>query len=182
MTTAPHEERRAASELSAARPAIGLLTHGAGDPNNSTIWSGVADFARQNGLNLICFPGKPLRSSTEFEAQSNVVFDLVNTGTLAGLVIWLAGLAHRADLGEIRQFCERYKPLPIVTVGTLLEGIPGVLVDNYHGMRNVVTHMIETHGHSRIVFIRGPEHHQEAEQRYRAYLDLINRGVGPHDP
>ena len=98
MTTAPHEARQTAQGVSTARPAIGLLTHGAGDPNNSTIWSGVADFARQNGLNLVCFPGKPLRSSPEFEAQSNVVFDLVNTQTLAGLVIWLAGLAHRADL------------------------------------------------------------------------------------
>ena len=169
-------------EWPGGRPTIGLLTHGAGDPNNSTIWSGVADVATENGVNLICFPGKPLRSVTEFEAQSNVVFDLIDTRSLDGLVIWLAGLAHRAGLDELREFCERYTSLPIVTVGTLLEGIPGVLVDNYHGMRNVVRHMVETHGHSRIVFIRGPEHHQEAEQRYQAYLDVLSEQGISIDP
>jgi hypothetical protein len=64
--------------MSVGRPTIGLLTHGPGDPNNRAIWSAAAHVARENGVNLICFPGKPLRSTLEFEAQSNVIFDLVN--------------------------------------------------------------------------------------------------------
>jgi signal transduction histidine kinase/DNA-binding LacI/PurR family transcriptional regulator/CheY-like chemotaxis protein len=168
--------------MSVGRPTIGLLTHGPGDPNNRAIWSAAAHVARENGVNLICFPGKPLRSTLEFEAQSNVIFDLVNPEIVDGLVLWLAGLAFRVDLDEIRAFCERYRPLPIVTVGTLLEGIPGVLVDNYHGMRLVVTHILAAHGRTRIAFVRGPEHHQEAEQRYQAYLDVLAEHGLPFDP
>jgi signal transduction histidine kinase/DNA-binding LacI/PurR family transcriptional regulator/DNA-binding response OmpR family regulator len=164
------------------RPTIGLLTHGAGDPSNFTVWSGVADAAREHGVNLICFPGKPLRSIHGFEAQSNIIYDLVDPHTIDGLVIWLAGLTLRVEPEEIRTLCERYQPLPIVTAGSLLKGIPGVVVDNYHGMKDVVNHMIEVHGCMRIAFIRGPDQHQEAEERYSAYLDALAEHGLPFDP
>ncbi len=131
---------------------------------------------------MICFPGKPLRSQVGFEAQSNVLYELVDPEMIDGLVLWLAGLTLQVDLEEIRVFCERFRPLPIVTVGVHLEGFPCVTVDNYHGMRNIVEHLVEEHGHSRIAFIRGPEHHQEAEERFLAYQDVLNDHGIPFDP
>ena len=56
------------------RRTLGLLTHGAGDPNSHMVWAGVASVAQERDVNLICFPGKPLRSPLEFEAQSNVLY------------------------------------------------------------------------------------------------------------
>lgn len=164
------------------RPTFGLLTHGAGDPNSHTIWAAVASVAQAQDVNLICFPGKPLHSPHGFEAQSNVLYDLVNEEELDGLVIWLAALTHQADLKEVKQFCARYRSFPIVTVGVLVKDIPGVLVDNYQGMRDVITHLIDEHGHSRIAFIRGPELHQEAEDRYRAYVNVLADYGIPFDP
>jgi signal transduction histidine kinase/DNA-binding LacI/PurR family transcriptional regulator/DNA-binding response OmpR family regulator len=166
---------------STARATIGLLTHGAGDPNNRAIWSGVAEAAREHGVNLICFPGKPVRSLIEFEAQSNVIYDLVDTCKIDGLVIWLAGLTLRVDVAEIQEFCARYSPLPMAVIGTLLEGIPSVLVDNYNGMREVLNHLVQVHGRRRIAYVRGPEQHQEAEERYRAYLDVLGENGLPFD-
>jgi signal transduction histidine kinase/DNA-binding LacI/PurR family transcriptional regulator/DNA-binding response OmpR family regulator len=166
----------------AGRPTIGLLTHGGGDPVGHFVWSGVASIARERGANLICFPGKPLRSSHGFEAQSNVLYDLVDLEMIHGLVLWLAGLTLQVNLEEIRVFCERYRPLPVVTVGVHIDGIPCVTVDNYHGMRDVVTHLVEGHGHTRIAFIRGPEHHQEAEERYLAYRDVLRENGLHFDP
>ena len=57
------------------RLTLGLLTHGAGDPNSHTVWAGVASIAQEREVNLICFPGKPLRSPLEFEAQSNILYE-----------------------------------------------------------------------------------------------------------
>jgi signal transduction histidine kinase/DNA-binding LacI/PurR family transcriptional regulator/AraC-like DNA-binding protein len=160
-------------QLRPGRPTIGLLTYGAGDPVGHMVWAGVADVASERGVNLLCFPGKPLHSAHGFEAQSNVVYDLVTPELIDGLVIWLAGLTQRVDLDEAQAFCARFRPLPIVTAGVLVEGIPGVTVDNYHGMKEVVSHLIEVHGRIRIAFIRGPQHHQEAEARYQGYADAL---------
>lgn len=168
--------------FSNSRPTLGLLTHGSGDPVGHFVWSGVADVVQSHDANLICFPGKPLRSPDGFEAQSNVLYDLVNTQRIDGSIIWLAGLTFQIDLEEVKIFCERYRPLPIVTVGVHVDGIPCVTVDNYHGMHNVVAHLVEVHRRSRIALIRGPEHHQEAEERYQAYKDVLQEHHLPFDP
>jgi signal transduction histidine kinase/DNA-binding LacI/PurR family transcriptional regulator/CheY-like chemotaxis protein len=162
------------------RYTIGLLTQGAIDPNNRAIWSGAAAAARDTGMNLICFPGRTIRSPAEFEAQSNIIYDLIDSRTLDGLVVW--GLTPWLDVEETWAFLRRYRSLPIVTTGILLDGMPGVSVDNYHGMREVVTHLIDEHGRRQIAFIRGPAFHQEAIDRYQAYLDVLaERGI-PLDP
>ena len=164
------------------RPTLGLLTHGAGDPNSHTVWAGVASVAQERDVNLICFPGKPLRSPLEFEAQSNILYELVSAQSIDGLVIWSAGLPLFVDRPEMNAFCQRFRPLPMVTAGVPIEGIPGVSVDNYRGMRAVVSHLVEVHRRTRIAFIRGPEYHQEAEERYRAYLDVLSDYGIPFDP
>jgi signal transduction histidine kinase/DNA-binding LacI/PurR family transcriptional regulator/DNA-binding response OmpR family regulator len=154
-------------------PTIGLLTSGGDDPVDHMVWAGAADLARERGVSLLCFPGKPLHAPHGFDAQSNVLYDLVTPESVDGLIIWLAGLMQRADLEEARDFCARYDDLPIVTTGVLVKGIPGVTVDNYHGMHQVVSHLIETHVRSRIAFICGPEFHQEAIDRYRGYVTAL---------
>ena len=55
------------------------------------MWAGVASVAQERDVNLICFPGKPLRSPLEFEAQSNVLYELVSRQSIDGLVIWSRG-------------------------------------------------------------------------------------------
>jgi signal transduction histidine kinase/DNA-binding LacI/PurR family transcriptional regulator/AraC-like DNA-binding protein len=156
-----------------SRVTLGLLTHGAGDPCGHMVWAGVAAAAAEHDVNLICFPAKPLRSPLGFEALANVLYDLVSPSRLDALVIWLAGMTIFVNTEEARHVCERYRPLPMVTAGGLIEGLPGVVVDNYHGMWNVVAHLIEVHGHRRIAFVRGPANHQEAEERYTAYVDAL---------
>ena len=172
----------ACSRSPGKRLTLGLLTHGAGDPNSHSVWAGVASVAQEHDANLICFPGKPLRSPLEFEAQSNVLYELVGAQNVDGLVIWSAGLPLFVGRQEINAFCERFRPLPMVTAGVPIEGIPGVSVDNYRGMRAIVSHLIEVHRRTRIAFIRGPESHQEAEERYRAYQDVLAEHGIPCDP
>ena len=83
----------------ARRHTVGLLTHGAGDPNSEAVWAGVESVAREHDVNLICFPGKPLRSPHGHEAQSNVIFDLAGPENVDGLIIWSGVLSHRVRPG-----------------------------------------------------------------------------------
>ena len=135
---------------------IGLLTQGAVDPNNRSIWAGAVAAAKDAGVNLICFPGRTLHSPFEFEAQSNIIYDLVDSHNVDGIVVWLAGLNSWISQKENKTFLERFDGIPVVTVGILVDGFPGVVVDNYRGMCDVVSHLIEVHQKSRIAFIRGP--------------------------
>jgi DNA-binding LacI/PurR family transcriptional regulator/anti-anti-sigma regulatory factor len=165
-----------------SHPTIGLLTYGATDPNSHALWSWVDSVTREHGANLICFPGNPLRSPRGFEARANVLYDLVGPENVDGLVVWSTVLAYYVGAKEVAAFCERYRPLPIVSVALSLEGFPSVVVDNYQGMRDAVLHLIQAHGYRRIAFIRGPAGHPEAEERYRAYADALAEHDIPPDP
>lgn len=162
------------------RITLALLTQGAIDPNNRSIWSGAAAAARDTGVNLICYPGRTVSSPAKFEVQRNVIYRMVDVQTVDGLVFW--GLNPWVNLDETYAFLRRFSPMPVVTTGVVLEGIPGITADNYHGMREVVTHMITTHNRRRIAFIRGPAVHQEAIERYQAYLDVLKEYNIPFDP
>lgn len=160
---------------------LALLTQGANDPNNRAIWSGAAAAARDVGVNLICYPGRPMRSPAEFESQRNIIYRMVDMQTVDGLVI-MGGLIAWVDIEETYVFLEKFRPRPIVSIGVILDGIPGVSADNYHGMREVVSHLISAHNRRRIAFIRGPANHQEAIDRYQAYLDVLKEYDIPLEP
>jgi signal transduction histidine kinase/DNA-binding LacI/PurR family transcriptional regulator/DNA-binding response OmpR family regulator len=160
------------------RITLALLTQGAIDPNNRAIWSGAAAAAHDAGVNLICYPGRPMRSPAEFEVQRNIIYRMVDVHTVDGVVFW--GINPWMDMEETYSFIRRFHPMPIVTTGIVLEGIPGVTADNYHGMREVVSHLINVHHRRKIAFIRGPANHQEANDRYQAYLDVLKEyGIPP---
>jgi DNA-binding LacI/PurR family transcriptional regulator/GAF domain-containing protein len=165
-----------------ARRTIGLLLDNTWDPIAWDVWAGAHDVAWARDVNLICVPGGALHSPIEFDVQANVLYDLIGADNVDGLIIWGGGLGQFVGAEEIRRLCEQYRPLPIVNAALLLEGIPSVRVNNYRGMREAVTHLIETHGYRRIGFIRGPGGHPEAEDRYHAYADTLAEHDIPLNP
>ena len=161
---------RAKRKKSRKRLTIGYMMPWLHDPAYRVLWSGVHDAACAHDVNLICFPGAQLRHPRL--AHRNAIYDLATPETLDGLILGSAALASFISPEEFEAFYQRYRPLPMVSFQRALEGIPSVTVDNAQGMRDMVSHLVETHGCRRIVFIRGPEEHQEAEAEVRADDDL----------
>jgi DNA-binding LacI/PurR family transcriptional regulator len=155
------------------RPIIGFITASITKPWELLQWQGAVDAAQERDANLICFVGGELHNSDGFNAQANVLYDLVNTEKLDGLVICSSILSQFMSQGEIEHFVSRYQPLPIISVNFAVEGIPHILMDDYQGMCEALVHLIEVHGYRRIAFIRGPEEHSGMQDRYRAYTDIL---------
>ncbi len=155
------------------RRTIGFLTAYIDIDVSRRLWRGVVDAAARHNINVVCFPGGGLHAPTEFEAQRNVIYDLVNPASLDGLISWSSTIAGSLDPADIRAFHQRYRPLPMVCLTQPVQGIPTLSVDSYQGMRAAIIHLIEVHGYRRMAFIRGPAEHYYAQERYRAYLDVL---------
>ncbi len=154
------------------RPTIGYIApdiHGA----SQLQWRGVLDAARHYDLNAICFPGSSLHIPLGFRSQSNILYDLISSQTVDGLISWASALGNYTDADELQRFHERYRPLPVVTIGRTLPGFPSLLMSSYDGLYAAMTHLIEYHGYRRIAFVRGPEDHFYAQERFRAYTDAL---------
>lgn len=164
------------------RPTIGYFTTSIGESVSQAIWSGVVGAARDLDVNLVCFAGEGARTTSTFPDPANVAYDLASPKSLDGLVSWASALGRSLPHEQILDFHRRYRPLPMVSLTLPLAGIPTVVIDSYQGMRDLITHLIETHGYHRLVFIQGPEGHYYAEERYRAYTDALVAYDIPLDP
>ncbi len=159
--------------MTRARRTIGLLVDWLEDEYQNKVLAGVDAEAQANGVSLVCFTGGVLRSPFRFGARRNFIYDLAGAGCVDGLIIMSGTLGNYVGPGKLARYCERYRPLPMCSVGIALAGIPSVLVDNATGMREAISHLIVAHGYRRIAFVRGPGVNEEAEDRYRVYREVL---------
>jgi DNA-binding LacI/PurR family transcriptional regulator/signal transduction histidine kinase/ActR/RegA family two-component response regulator len=129
--------------------------------------------ARELGVNLVVFFGRDLYEPHFACPAHNAVFDLVHSDRVDGVVVVSGVLTSSCGAERLPAFLERYRPLPMCSVGVSVPGVPSLLVDNELGINNVVQHLVKVHGHRRIVFVSGPAQSPEAQVRLQAYHDAL---------
>ena len=162
-------------------PTIGLFIDWLDNQYKLEFINGAGDFARAHQINLLCFEGGCIHSSREYEAQRTILFDLVDQENVDGLIIMSAVIGHFTTHDVIAEFCKKFHPLPVISIAMKFDGIPSMLNDNTAGMRDLVTHLIEIHGFSRIAFITGPAGNQDALERYEAFQAVLREHGISHD-
>jgi DNA-binding LacI/PurR family transcriptional regulator/signal transduction histidine kinase len=155
------------------RITIGLLTDWIEQRYQASVYAGIVDVIKEKEINLLSFVIGSLREPYEYISQRNVIADLVGPENVDGLILMAGALSNYISRDEMNAFIEYYRPLPITSIALPLAGIPSILVNNKAGMRDAIIHLIKVHGHHRIAFIRGPVGHQEAEERYQAYTEIL---------
>jgi DNA-binding LacI/PurR family transcriptional regulator len=132
----------------------------------------IEETAKRQGYNLI-FSGVENPGETELLAA---IDDLCEQ-QVDGLVI---GVRFEDWIAAVRKHC---RGVPFVTVGNRIDDdIPGVVVDEFHGVRLATRHLLEL-GHQHIACISGPPDWPAAKERYRAWHTTIKkagRQPGPH--
>lgn len=172
--------QRPRERLSGKAPNIGVLLDCMGDQYQAAVLRGMQDAAHHAGANLRCFVGGQLPSTPVLRGRHRV-YDLCSSRNVDGVVVLGNTLAHRVGNAALGRHCERYRPLPLVTIGVKLPGFPSVTVDNEVGMRGVLEHAIVDHGARRVAFVRGPLANAEAELRVSAYRATLAEHGLPFD-
>ena len=96
-----------------------------------------------------------------------------------GLLVFTASLEKE----ELRRLNKINFPL-VLMHQTPPEGmnIPVITIENKDGAELLVSHLIEKHGRRRIVFLQGPEGHEDSQWRERGYRDALESHGIPFDP
>lgn len=167
-------------------PTIGALVGNLTIPYQFDVWSGIRDAAHNKAVNLLCFRGErlpvPFDRTKGFHPSSYyTLYDLISDRLLDGLII-VGTAAFLDSTAEVTALCAYYRPLPIVTLVASIPGIHSIQVDNAHGIKMLVRHLIDVHQFRRIAFITGPEGNEEAAQRYHAYVETLKEADIPIDP
>ncbi len=148
----------------------------------AAIWKGVITRAKEKNSNLLCFLGGPLASPEAHHRPRNGIYDLVSGEAVDGIIILSATIGNFVNTRKLAAFHKRFAGIPTVTVGVATSGTTGILIDNTQGMRELMNHLIGDHGYRKIAFIKGAEGNEEAETRFRAYLQALRENKIPYDP
>lgn len=156
---------------------IGIVCGTTDDPYTNGLVEGAASVAREGGGRLVAFylvdvPPRPSWTTPFTEGR-----ELVEVAGLDGLLI-SAQLSHAKSKEEFAAFCHSTAPLPRVTLSVRVEGLPAVVPAVEGQMRELMRHLLDDHGYTRLAYIGGPPGQQEAEGRKAIFLDeLARRGL-----
>lgn len=155
---------------------LGLLLEHVEAGYLSAILDGINAAVEEQDVNLLCFTGGGLlgRPNIPFDSQRNILYEMSNSTNVSGLII-MGSVGTYVSNRELRKFHHKYQPLPTVSIGTPLENIFNVVVDNNKGLRDALFHLTDVHNYKRIAFIRGPENVPEAQIRYDIYKDVLSK-------
>jgi LacI family transcriptional regulator len=99
------------------------------------------------------------------------MLDVVDTmrGRVDGLVV-MAPDVTLAPLDDLRA-----RAMPVVLLNSATTGGDAITIDNYGGAQAMMHHL-QGLGHTRIAFVRGPQHNADARERLRGYRHAM-RGM-----
>jgi DNA-binding LacI/PurR family transcriptional regulator len=143
---------------------------------------GALDEAERRGISLVIVAGGILSGRGRNGTHRNFLFELVSRQGFDGAIVMSGTLGNELGIESVEELAGELGDLALCSVASPLGGHPWVRADNAAGMRAAVEHLVVSHGHRRIAFIRGPAVNQEAESRYQAYRDVLTAQGIDFDP
>ncbi|MBN1698294.1 MAG: substrate-binding domain-containing protein [Spirochaetales bacterium] len=160
------------------RTAIGFFVTKLDYEYQKEIWRGICDEAVCRDIDIICFPGEIIQSKYRFESQANVIYQLAGRENVDGIIILASTIGQCITKDELYHFIRSYQALPVVSIGLTFENVPSVIAENKTGLFSLIEHLITGHRCRKFAFISGPRGHQEAEERFNVFRDVLaNHGI-----
>lgn len=154
---------------------LGVMTDRISEPYQGALVAGAIEATKAAGANVLCFVGAPIPKESRLSGRHRT-FELIGPNCVNGVVALVGTLMHDVGKDGVAEYCRRQFPdTPLCSVGANIEGWPSLTTSNREGVREVIGHLVQEHHCRHLAFVRGPLANEEAESRYRGYLDALNK-------
>jgi DNA-binding LacI/PurR family transcriptional regulator len=161
-----------------ARTTVGVMIDNVDEDFQRAIWTGLESAAQEAGVNVVHFLGGALDPADPATLPRNRVFGLMTPASVQGLIIASTVMATHVGNEALDAHCQRYRPLPMVSLGFPLASMPSVLCDSQLGLKDLIEHLVEQHGRRRFMFIGGTSGNADSLERERIFHEtLAARGI-----
>ncbi|WP_193755532.1 substrate-binding domain-containing protein [Psychromonas sp. psych-6C06] len=139
------------------------------------LYLGMKEALQDKEVDLTVFVGGALQGKETLcsDLADNTAYELAQKGDFDGIIIYGGAIGQLISKEEVEAFCNSFSPIPVVNISLQLPNIPSVVISNYQGMYKLTEHLISAHDCNNFAFIKGPETHEEAEQRFNAFHDAL---------
>ncbi|MBQ1782554.1 MAG: substrate-binding domain-containing protein [Gammaproteobacteria bacterium] len=134
-----------------------------------SLLSGARAVLEAAGYPVVSVVGGYLPAADEWPDNRNWIYDYVAGQQLSGVIYYGGGVGYRAGLVPTRQLARQFGNVPVINLGSELDGTASVVADNFSGMKALVTHLIVERGFKRFAFVHGPLCNSEALERFSGF-------------
>ncbi len=142
----------------------------------------VEGAARQAGFDLLAVVGRQLEEQHPHSRAMNAAYEWLTSEAVEGVILLSAAMANHSGADAVLTLVDKLRPLPVCSIGVVIEGVPSILLDNAEGMRAATQHLIEVHGCRQIAYISGPANNPESIERLEGYRSALAQAGLNLDP
>lgn len=119
--------------------------------------------------------------SDVLQKSLSTIYELPDLSLFDAVIIFYPGLNFRESIDLIVKKA-RESGLPVVCIGAKYDGFYFVGVDNYMGMKELCSHIMETHGVKTVRYIAGSKDNDDSNERLKAVRDsFVEHGLSFRD-
>ena len=129
-------------------------------------WAGVRRACEERDYDLLTVIGgvEPLQNPERF------YFNVLSKDSFDGMVAWVSSVTPNEQA-----YFSKYTGKPVVALSNPVPAFPVVRIDNKMGMLELLSHLMDDHGFTRVAFVQGPQHHLYARARLESWYDAYRR-------
>lgn len=152
---------------------IAVIISGIDEEYQSTILSGIHEYAEQNGINIAHFIafGGVLGNQRNDVGEFNI-YNLINYDILDGAILLTNTISSPAVTQKIINQLRKAK-IPASSIDFDIEDFYYVGIDNIKAMGEMVKHIVEYHGIHETNYVTGPNTNPESIMRLDAYKSVL---------
>lgn len=154
---------------------IGVAIDAIHEQYQSGIWKGIAQRAKEQEIDLISFVGTSQDGVDQFDTHYDIIQKFAPNSGIDGVIVFSGSVTEHHGKSFTQKFCALFNEIPLVCVSEKIAGFPCIVVENAPGIERTIDHFVTTHNLRSIAFIKGPDDHAEAEQRFTAYKRCLKR-------
>ncbi|MDO5572499.1 MAG: GGDEF domain-containing protein [bacterium] len=152
---------------------IAVISAGITVDHASRITKGIRDCtAEHNGNTFIFTCSRKYEKNVEHDVGEYNIYNLPDFEDFDGIVLINSTVGSETMLRGLAKRIED-SHTPAVSIEREDANMFNVYIDNYKAMCEIIEHMIEHHGYTRLNYISGPLDNAEAKQRLQAYIDVL---------
>ena len=152
---------------------IGLLADYITSEYVLAIADGIHHFCIEHDMQLIIFPVRNIACPAElYDYQYLAAAAHINPNNIDGLV-FASGTQNDLGSGNLKSYIQSFAPIPVVSLGFDIPGIPSIIADCASGFSAVISHLIEKHGCRKIALMSADTASHDAAVRVETYRTVL---------
>ena len=173
--------------MSDRRRTIGVILGNANSPHTIDTIKGIREAAKETNVNIMCYVGVhssyffrdyfESQEGGDFDYQVSCVYDYIQLTDVDALIVSYGTLANFLSEKELADFFRKIKDIPTIVLENRIEGrfLQYVITGNYDGMSQIVKHLTDYHGYTKLCYLSGPAGNIDAEERLSAFKDVLTQ-------